>query len=615
MSENSGMKELTRRPAFWIAIAAVTVAAFSFGLMVSGGGSAKVQTPVVAKAEVWTCSMHPQIKLPKPGKCPICFMELIPLAGDDGGDSLGPRQLRMSESSKQLAQIETTPVIRGDATQEMHLYGKVMADESRVAKVTARIGGRIDRLYVNTTGQSIRRGEKMIDLYSPELLSAQKELVQASASIAKVAQSNSDILKSTAAATVAAAKEKLRLVGLTDEQIGEIADQGEASEQVTILAPSSGTVIEKMVAEGQYVEAGMDLFEIADLSQLWVVLEAYESDVPFLKIGDEVTFTTQAQPGEAFRAKVSFINPTLDPMSRTVAVRAVVDNSDRRLKPDMFVDATMIARGAQKSDAAQGSLLAPESAVLITGKRAVVYVQLPSDDGPLFEGREVELGPKVGGYYVIRSGLSEGEMVVTNGAFKLDSELQIQAKPSMMSPEGGIAPAVHNHATMTETSTAAEKTVAISSAARAALAPVYDKYFEFQMALAGDDLATAKAAAEKTAAATEAVDMMLFSGSTHTKWMELAQEIGKQAKAAAGATDIEQARGAFFHLSKAMISLHENFGHSEARNYYLTFCPMARNNAGAYWLQTVDTVYNSFYGAAMLRCGEIKKPLKASIEN
>ena len=344
------------------------------------------------------------------------------------------------------------------------------------------------------------------------------------------------------------------MVGLTDEQIGEIADQGEASEQVTILAPSSGTVIEKMVTQGQYVEAGMELFEIADLSQLWVVLEAYESDVPFLKIGDEVTFTTQAQPGETFRAKVSFINPTLDPMSRTVAVRAVVDNSDRRLKPDMFVDATMNARGAQKSDAAEGSLLAPESAVLITGKRAVVYVQLPSDDGPLFEGREVELGPKVGGYYVIRSGLSEGEIVVTYGAFKLDSELQIQAKPSMMSPEGGIAPAVHNHATMTETSTAAKKTVAIPSAARAALAPVYDNYFEFQMALAGDDLATAKAAAEKTAAATEAVDMMLFSGATHTKWMELAQEIGKQAKSAAGANDIEQARGAFFHLSEAETS-------------------------------------------------------------
>ncbi|MGB5107049.1 MAG: efflux RND transporter periplasmic adaptor subunit, partial [Candidatus Zixiibacteriota bacterium] len=376
MNEDKSMQGLIRRPVFWITIAIVTVAAFSFGVMISSGGSSPTanETATQAKqAEVWTCSMHPQIKLPKPGKCPICFMDLIPLESGAGDDTIGVRQLRMSETSKKLAQIETSPVKRGSAERELHLYGKISADEARLENITARVGGRIDRLFVNTTGQDVRRGEKMIELYSPELLSAQKELLQARASQAKMAQSNSDILKSTAEATVAAAKEKLRLLGFTDEQIGKIESQAEVTEHLTITAPAGGTVIEKMVVEGQYVEMGMDMLKLADLSKLWVVLEAYESDVAFLKIGDEVTFTTQSYPGETFAAEVIFINPTLDPMSRTVAVRAVVDNADGRLKPDMFVDATLVATSDKQGGIEADALLAPVSAVLITGKRAVVY--------------------------------------------------------------------------------------------------------------------------------------------------------------------------------------------------------------------------------------------------
>ncbi len=614
MSELNNRNGLMRQPAFWIAIAAVTIVAFALGALLSGGKSAAPEIGTAAETskepQVWTCSMHPQIKLPKEGKCPICFMDLIPLT-TDGGEDLGPRQLRMSESSRQLAQIATSPVTRGTAQNELRLYGKLAADETKLFRITARVGGRIDRLYINTTGQLVRRGEKMLELYSPELLSAQKELIAAKASLKSVAESNSEILKSTSEATVRAATEKLRLFGFSDEQIANVESQADVTEHISVMAPGGGTVIEKMVVEGQYVEPGMDLFRIADLSRLWAVFEAYESDLALLKTGDEINFVTQSVPGEEFSAKVSFVSPTIDPMSRTVQVRTVVDNGGGRLKPDMFVTATTKSAISTRTDVTDNSLLVPASAVLFTGKRAVVYLQLPSEVGPLFEGREVTLGSRINDHYVVLEGLTEGDMVVTNGAFKLDSELQIQAKPSMMSPEGGAAPASHDHSSGAKEPAAMNDALTVSESARNALAPLYNDYFKFQMALAADDISAAKQSSAQLAKTISNIDMSLFSGAAHNRWMDLSQQMQEFSEKAANAEDIEGARDAFFYLSKAVIELQSAFGHGSDMNYYLTFCPMARDNKGAYWLQTVDTVYNSFYGAMMLRCGETKQTLKA----
>lgn len=603
MSDQDNRIRLTSSKGFWISVAVVAVIAFLLGSLLTGSepipqSAATGQTAQVA--QVWTCSMHPQIKLPKPGKCPICFMDLIPLNTTDSGE-LGPRQLRMSETARQLAQIETSPVIRGNATAEVRLYGKLAIDESRLATITARFGGRIDKLYVNTTGEIVKRGEKLADLYSPELLSARKELRQALISLAAVSQSNSDILKSTSEATVSSAREKLRLLGLSGDQISKLETDSQEGDHIAITAPSNGTVIEKMVVEGDYVETGMALFKLADLSKMWVVMEAYETDLPSLSIGEQISFGATAFPGETFTAKISFINPTFEPMTRTASVRAVVENSGGRLKPDMYVTATTLGQSSDSPD----NLLVPASAVLITGRRAVVYVDLTNADGPLFEGREIEVGSRVGDSYVVLSGLSEGDHVVTNGAFKLDSELQIQAKPSMMAPEAGLPAPGHQHEAV------AIEPVKISNAARTALTPLYEKYFAFQMALASDDLAAARAAVVSLQEATISIDLTLFAGSAHDDLMNFISNIQDQAEAAAKATDIESARGAFFYLSESTIALHDKFGHGTGTNFYLAHCPMARENKGADWLQTVDTVYNSFYGAAMLRCGEIRKTLRS----
>jgi Cu(I)/Ag(I) efflux system membrane fusion protein len=380
------------------------------------------------KEEIWTCSMHPQIRQPKPGKCPICGMDLIPAGGGDGGAQLGPREIMLSENARKLAEVETAPVERRSVAIEIRMTGKVQFNETRVAYIAPRVAGRIDRLYANFTGIPVKAGAPLADLYSPELFSAQQELLTAK-SWGGAAASES---------LLNAARERLRLWGLTTEQIAGIETSGKVQDHVTFYSPIGGVVVEKEALEGQYVETGMRLFTVADLSQVWAQLDAYESDLALLRDAQEVELQVEAYPGETFKGTIAFINPILDPMTRTVKVRVEVPNADGRLKPEMFVHAVV------RAQVADSPLVIPASAPLVTGKRAVVYVAVPERDG-VFEGRDVVLGPRAGAYYVVKEGLREGEQVVSRGGFKIDSSLQIQGKPSMMNPEGGAAPAVHQH--------------------------------------------------------------------------------------------------------------------------------------------------------------------------
>ena len=374
-----------------------------------------------AQAEIWTCSMHPQIRQPKPGQCPICGMDLIPVATDAGTDQ--PRQISLSPAALKLAEVEVAPVERRSVAVEIRLAGKVQMDETRVANITPRVAGRIDRLYANFTGMAVKPGDPLADLYSPELVSAQQELLQA----AKLPGGASSSL-------LVATRERLRLWGLTAEQIAGIEHDGQVHDHVTFTSPIGGVVVEKDAREGQYVETGMRLFTVADLSRVWVLLDAYESDLAFLRNGQEVEFEAEAYPGETFKGTLAFIDPVVDPATRAVRVRVEVPNAEGRLKPEMFVRA--VVRASVAEDGAAAPLVIPAAAPLVTGPRAVVYVAVPDREGA-YEGREVVLGPRAGDFYVVREGLHEGELVVIHGAFKIDSSLQIQGKPSMMAPEGG----------------------------------------------------------------------------------------------------------------------------------------------------------------------------------
>ena len=410
----------------------------------------------------YTCSMHPQIQLPEQGKCPICFMDLIPLESHMDAD--GERIIRITEYAAKRMELETSLVERRFAEAEIRMVGGVDYDETRLSIISAWVPGRIDRLFVDYTGMSVQEGDHLAELYSPELLNAQKELL--------IAIDRED------PKFVSSVREKFRLWGFEAEQLNEIVERGTASDHMTIYAPVGGVVIHRDASEGMYVETGTRIFTIADLSRVWVKLDAYESDLNGLRYGSKVEFTTEAYPGSTFEGTVSFIDPMINPATRTAKVRVIVENTDGRLKPGMFVRAIgrpqvtddgqvmnsdLVGKwigpmhpevvkdgpgacdvcgmdlvpaeslGYVTPESPNAPLLVPASAVLKTGKRAVVYVEVPNDEAPTYEGREILLGARLGNFYVVVDGLAEGERVVTRGAFKLDAELQIQARPSMMS--------------------------------------------------------------------------------------------------------------------------------------------------------------------------------------
>ena len=443
---------------------------------------------------IWTCAMHPHIHRSEPGRCPICGMDLVPVSSNDRPEAPTSPRLTVSKAQRDLMRIETLPVTRRFPRAELRLVGKVSYDETRLAHISAWVAGRIEDLYVDFTGVRVREGDHMVRLYSPELYSAQEELIQAAEALKKLSASGIESLFESARGTLAAAREKLRRLGMEEAQIRAVESGGRAEEYVTIFAPTGGVVIERHASEGMYLDTGTRIFTIADLDTLWVQLDAYESDLEWLRYGQAVEFTAQALPGEVFHGRVAFIDPTLDSRTRTAKVRVNLDNRQGLLKPEMFVRAKLLvslSAGGKvideslagkwvspmhpeivkdgpgqcdvcgmalvraeslgyefaSPDKSEAPLVIPASAALLTGTRAVVYLQDPNAELPTYIGREVTLGPRAGDFYLVEEGLEEGDLVVVSGNFKIDSALQIEAKPSMMNPtpSPGAATLEHRH--------------------------------------------------------------------------------------------------------------------------------------------------------------------------
>ncbi len=386
-------------------------------------------------AQSWTCVMHPHIHLSEPGRCPMCGMDLVAVTAEPEGEPGGLRLLTLSESAMRRAEIRTASVERRPLRSEIRLLGKLEVDETRVRRVTAWVPGRLDRLYVDFTGDSVNRGDRLVLLYSPELASAQQELLQARRTVRAVEESHSERIRASAQATLEASREKLRLLGLSEAQVARVERRGKVEHRITIHSPLKGIVLEKHGVEGMYVKTGTPIYTVADLSTLWAQLDAHESDLAWVQVGQDVSFESQALPGRHFQGQISFVDPVLDPRSRTAKVRVEIGNPEGLLKPEMFVTAVLYAEA--HGDASEPPLVIPDTAPLFTGRRSIVYVRVPGTKHPSFESREVVLGPRAGDYYIVESGLQEGDRVVVHGAFKIDSELQIQGKPSMMLPEGG----------------------------------------------------------------------------------------------------------------------------------------------------------------------------------
>jgi Cu(I)/Ag(I) efflux system membrane fusion protein len=344
-------------------------------------------------------------------------MDLIPLV-QSNTSSVDPESIHLTGDAAQLANVLTTVVSRQKPVKEVRLYGKVQPDERLLQSQVSQVHGRIEQLTVNFTGESIVKGQVLAQIYSPELINAQQELLEA----AKI--------KQTQPAIYEAAKEKLRQWKLTDNQITTIEESGTAQNTVDVLSNTSGIVTAKRINIGDYVSQGTVLFEITDLSKVWIMFDAYESDLRFLQKGEKISFTLQALPGDNYTGNIVFIDPIIDPTTRVAKVRVETGNQSGKLKPEMF--ATGIVSSSPEKF--QNEIIIPHSAVLWTGKRSIVYVKQPGTNEPVFKLREIELGPDLGESYVIISGLSEGEEIVTSGTFSVDAAAQLEGKPSMMNP-------------------------------------------------------------------------------------------------------------------------------------------------------------------------------------
>lgn len=549
-----------------------------------------------AENQIWTCSMHPQIKMDKPGKCPICGMELIPLtsmSSSVSGDDFDPNELVMTESAAKLASIQTMIVAKGVPNKTVYLNGKVQADERNIAELTARFGGRIEKLFVNFTGQNVTRGEKLATIYSPGLVTAQRELLEAIS------------FKETRPSLYTAAKGKLKLWDLTDEQISAIEEKGDPQIYFDILSPISGTITMRHVALGDYIKEGTALFKVIDLTKVWVMFDAYESDLPWIKLGDKIDFTIQAFPGKTFSAKVTYIDPFINGQTRVAKVRVEVPNPKLTLKPEMFSTGLLESKIAEESN----KIIVPKSSILWTGKRAVVYIKVQNRETPSFLYREVVLGPEAGAFYVISEGLEEGEEIAVNGVFKIDAASQLQGLPSMMNPEGGAGSTPHDMSKMDMGTTKKEEPVKTDPVFKTQLIQVFKSYLIMKDAFVASDAALVSESANDVSRTIKAVDMGLLKGDPHMTWMEQLETLEKSITSIGNLSDIEKQRIEFAPFNLTFYKSLKTFGLSNVTAYY-QFCPMALDNTGAYWFSDSSEIRNPYFGDAMLECGEVIETIK-----
>ncbi|KAA3619394.1 MAG: efflux RND transporter periplasmic adaptor subunit [Calditrichaeota bacterium] len=594
----NSIKELINNSSIRIAAGSLAVGLLVGWLFFGGNGPAEIDHSEHAGetiSSIWTCSMHPQIRQKEPGKCPICGMELIPVSTGAGEDD--PMEIKMSPTAMQLANVQTSIITRQKPVKTVRMNGKVQADERYVNSQTSHIAGRIEKLLVNFTGEYISKGQILAYVYSPALVTAQEELFEAYKT------------RETQPGLYQAAREKLKNWKLTNQQIDEVIAGGRPQEDFPIMSDMTGVVLSKRVKLGDHIMTGSSLFEVADLTKIWILFDIYESDMPWVKIGDPVEFTIQSLPGESFKGKISFIDPVINPKSRVAKARIELNNPGQRLKPEMF------ANGLVKSplNGSDKTLIVPKSAVMWTGERSVVYIKKTSATGIAFSLREVVLGPALGDSYVIKEGLNNGEEIATNGTFSIDAAAQLAGKPSMMNPQGGAMPAGHNHGGAPMQQAAAKpshsQSIKLDAKAQKTVQGLLGDYLKIKNALTEDDFENSQKAGAEFQKNLGKINMALFKGEAHNVWMQHSSPLETTARSIAQAEEIGVVRSQFVHLSNQIIGLAKTFGPFE-KPVFVQFCPMANNDKGAEWLSLEEEIRNPYFGESMLTCGEVRHTIK-----
>jgi Cu(I)/Ag(I) efflux system membrane fusion protein len=568
----------------------------------------------------YTCPMHPDIRLPQAGECPICGMTLVKKTV---GSEEQSGRINVTTRQVQLTGVTVEKLRSRELIKEIDTYGQIDYDETRLSVVAAWVGGRIDKLYVNFTGVTVNKGHALVYLYSPDLISTEKEYLLARANLFKVQKSNMKEAIANAQALVNSSRQRLLWWGLSESQIERIGQSGDVEDHITIYAPIGGTVIDKHAYEGMYVKEGEELFHIADLSRVWLYADIYEDEIPFLfqkregdyyecimhpeersdkpgtcpECGMELTRTnpslkveiaTRAFPGEVFTGTISFTDPYLNPETRTVRVRVNIDNPDLKLKPGMFARARMLIPVGK-------TLAVPENAVLFSGKRRIVLVE---EEKGRFRPQPVKLGRlwlndrnreeeeltklvfkrEALRYHEVLAGLEEGEKVVTSGNFLLGSESQLQGALTKM-----LEITDEEEASSGQT----EEEVSYEFSKEQSISDILEAYYGIQKLLAED----------KTDGVDKLAEAILESAKSKS-----IKDAAEPLHHASQKNDIKATRDDFETLSDVLIAYIEKYKSSVSRLPARFYCPMR----DAEWLQDAQqTKANPYYGTAMLKCGEV----------
>jgi len=551
---------------------------------------------IADKNERWTCSMHPQILSEAPGDCPICGMDLIP--AETRAEGLLADQFKLTANAMALANIQTSIVGSGKAEDnEIQLSGKIAENEATNVVQVSYFSGRIETLAIGFIGEEVFKGQLLATMYSPELYAAQQELITALS------------LKDTQPALYKAVRTKLKLWKLSESQINKIEMSGKIQEIFPVYATVSGTVSEKLVAEGAAIKKGQPLFKIANLETVWASFDVYENQINRFKKGQEITITTNAAPNNLYKSKVAFIDPILNTSTRTVTLRAVLPNKEGMFKPGMFVEGEIKTINSKATEV----IAIPSSAVLWTGKRSVVYLKATINES-VFEIRKITLGNKNGSTYEVLSGLKNGDEIVTNGTFTVDAAAQLQGKKSMMNKKGGIAITGHEgHVAMNGSVNKDTKNnsvrLEVSKEFQKQLNEVFIKYIALKDAFVKEESNNIISQSEKIGAILSKVDIKLLENKeAQTFWMSLEKQLRVAVSSILKTTAIKEQRNHFKQVSASLIEALQVFGVNE--KVFVAFCPMADSNKGAYWLSIEKKVINPYFGNKMLTCGEVKQVIE-----
>ena len=523
-------------------------------------------------AQMWTCSMHPQILQPEPGDCPICGMDLIP--AETGADGLALNEIKMTKNAMALANVQTIKVgtTTSDSENIISISGKIKMNEESNAIQASYFDGRIERLNIDYVGQEVKKGQLLATIYAPNLVTAQQELITAAS------------LKETQQELYKAVRNKLQLWKLTERQINSIEDTGKVLENFPIYATVSGTVSEKLASEGDYVKQGLPILKVSNLNSVWAEFDVYENQIAQFKVGQKIKIISNAYPNKVFDASVSFIDPVLNTKTRTVAIRAVLQNNDRLFKPGMFVSGKIESSTTSPS----GQLSIPATAVMWTGERSLVYIKTNPNE-PVFKMREITLGNRNGDAFTVVSGLENGDEIVTNGTFTVDAAAQLQGKKSMM-----------NKDKMTTEPEAPVMKITLPQAFQISFKDAIDHYIDMKNAFVEGNSEQVSALAKSTSQKLKSItkDGLGKMEKAHlTKSIEMLDAIGDN-------PDLENQRSLFVILNENFVPLAKNTkGLSE--KLYVQKCPMADNNKGAFWLSNQKEIRNPYYGEQMMSCGSI----------